>query len=450
MLFRLTGVALGVCALATWAPARQDTPQQTAPQQAKQQPSRQPSRSGAQQAPPLVAPPSAARQGPAPEFDSLETFIPFFNRWVEEGDRTDIPWRVEVHDPRLNFDQRLEALVEVELRGGHLNRSGDRHDLLLVMRVADEAGKWYDGYGYYRHPTEGEMPGRLRLVFTMRILFRPGTYRVGVVLYDMDTKLRSVTRRTLRVRPLRNDPLPNAWQSLPPVEFGRAQAGAERYVRGRPPERMVLPVESARPVQIEVLVNLSWTQLTATLQRINVPGASPRMLSMLNVVSQFGLRQGAMNVTAVDLARRQVVFEQAEVERVDWTGFLEALGGINPHTIGFTDLRDSKSNPAFFREVLAERIQRACAAPAAGDNGAQPLRVLMVLSSSMLFERGSDLTPVELPAGCDLRVVHFQSGWEEWDEIQQMIQPLRPQKIRVDRPEQVRRELADLLKQLGS
>ena len=379
-----------------------------------------------------------AQQGPPAEITSIESFVPLFNRWVGEGERADIPWRVEVTDPQLNFDQRLESFVQVDLRGGHLNRSGHRHDLLLMMRVADEAGNWYGGYGYYRHPTEGEMPGRLTLQFTMRVLFRPGTYRVGVLLYDMDTKLRSVTRRTVHVRPLRNDPLPEAWRNLPLVDFGRSSMDTERYVRGARAERMWLPVASARPLHVEVVVNLS--------------SGGAMVLSLLNLVSQFALQHGTMNVTAVDPVRRRTVFQQNAVEQVDWPRFRESLEGMNPHTIDFAALRDRKSNPIFFRDVLGERMARACAAPPAGDNGRPPQRILILLNGGMMFESGSDLTPVTPPQGCAARVYHLLPGGArgDWDEVSKLIAPLDPQTVRVESPAKFREELARLLKEIGS
>src|SRR5262249_44319056 len=148
---------------------------------------------------------------------------------------------------------------------------------------------------------------------------RPGDYRVAVVIFDSRTGEHGSAQRTLRVNPLKNDPLPTAWQTLPPVEFVPPAESPDDLFAPGITGRLNLPLESRRPLRIEVLMNASPTVSGHTSQIGEVNSRSIQdLLPALKVLSQVAVRNGELNVSLLDLTRRRVVFEQEKLGVLDW------------------------------------------------------------------------------------------------------------------------------------
>ena len=87
--------------------------------------------------------------------------------------------------------------------------------------------------------------------------------------------------------------------------------------------------------------------------------------------------------------RRQIMFEQRGVENVKWASLMEAMKKAQSPNISATDLQGAKNNGAFFREVLNQRLT-------AESPEGEGMRVIVVVTSSRLFESGSDLRPLQI------------------------------------------------------
>jgi hypothetical protein len=87
----------------------------------------------------------------------------------------------------------------------------------------------------------------------------------------------------------------------------------------------------------------------------------------------------------------------------------------------------------------------------AGALAAEPLRVFIVVSSLVTFERGADLTPVRPPQGGDFRVYHLQyhlGTANFWDDLPRVLRELAPRRFELQSPEEFRRALARILAEL--
>ncbi len=392
-----------------------------------------------------------------------------FARWVAEGDRAQIPWKVRVHPARMRFDQRLLVEFEAAIRAKDMIKRGGLHDLSLVARVADSRGEWLEGYGALQTELDPVKTPRATLVFRVQAWMRPGEYAAGLVMTERRTGARNVARREFRVPAVSRDPLPELYRDLPRAEFLPAAEGADTFFRSEITSRLWLPAPTQEPVHVELLMNFSTTE-ELTGRRWAHRYTLRTMLEALRLLTQISLPNGTLRITGLDLVERRVVFEQEKVKEVDWPRLRAALGTMNPGMIGARALAGRKQNAAFFRDVLARRLRGETLTAASGDQeGAANLsagsgngrtsgdnpprgqRVFIVVSNAMMFPKGADRKPLRPEGDCRCRIYflrfEFGSGWM-WDELFQLLKPLRPQRFDIIYPTDARKAVAEILKEM--
>jgi hypothetical protein len=186
------------------------------------------------------------------------------------------------------------------------------------------------------------------------------------------------------------------------------------------------------------------------------------MLGIIKVFSQMELANGSLHITAFDLLRRRVLFEQDASGGLDWPRLHAALAQVNPLSIPVQALEGRRQNAAFLRELLQRRLPPSADASVHAGNGgngssdghltaAEPLRVFIVVSSPVIFERGADLSPVLPPRGGDFRVYYLQyhlSAANLWDDLPRVLRELAPRRFQLQTPDEFRRALARILADL--
>lgn len=388
-----------------------------------------------------------------------------FETWLAQGEVQEIPWDVRVSDAAMSMRQWPVVRIEVRVPGSYLRESRGPRLLTVIARVADERGQWITPREELAGRVEGVIPGRAHVTFPLVLLALPGRYQLGVVLYDHATGRRSVGRRAFRVKALRNDPLPGAWRNLPRASFLQQAEFPDGGYRLAEPGDLWLPVKTRRPLRIELLVNFSLSEQFAG--SVEVYRRNRRtMLAALDVLSQLDLERGSLHLTAVDLFRQRVLYEQEITGGVDWPALHAALQEVHPLVISAEALENQRRSAAFFRQLLRERIERAAsgqgdAAEAAGEAGHtaqnQPagdaLPVFLVVSSGILFPAGSDLEPLAARDAerCDCRVFYLQFRIHRdnlWDRLSRLLSPLRPRRYFLESPEAFRKALGGLLREL--
>src|SRR5260370_31729153 len=125
----------------------------------------------------------------------------------------------------------------------------------MLVQIEDADHRIYRSHGALALQQVTEAAGKSDIVYTQDAFVRPGEYRVDLAIFDSKTGEHSALQRKFRANPLKNDPLPAAWNDLPPVEFTAAVQAPDTlflpYVTGR----LRLLLETRRPGRIEVLMN---------------------------------------------------------------------------------------------------------------------------------------------------------------------------------------------------
>ncbi len=362
--------------------------------------------------------------------------------WLNGGEQKEIPWDFRVSNPYLRVDQRIEVSYVAILKAKDLNRTGKDHELFFVSRISSPDGEWLEEPYITRSSFEQELQPNAQAQFVMRVCLQPGDYLLWLVLYDRQTGKHNVARRRVRVSELRGDPLPDLYRHMPLVEFPRSEESDQGlgFVQGH----LYLPIRNKHPLRVEVISTLNppeqWTGRRRVLRTQN-----DVTVGAVAALSQMELDQGTLSIAGVDLTRQAVLFDQSGVQEVDWPSFAEALKKAQAPEVSAKALQESKNNGAFFREFLSRRI--------VGQSSTEdPMRIVIVVTSFQLFERGSDLTPLQIEGDCRCRVYHlrFRLNMNDvFDEIEKIIRPLHPKTFNLITAQDMRKAIAEIVSDLG-
>lgn len=387
---------------------------------------------------------TSAAAGAPPLADAPMDVNATFAQLMAGAERKDIPWKTDVSKPFLGDLQRLEIWVAVHVPMKTLAKRGPKHSLLVIAGVGDTAGKWLPQAGaYLRQEIDLQAQKAESVSFILGAQVLPGNYTLGLVLCDEVTRLCNSRRRPFRVPTMKRDALPEMWRDLPAAQFYPPEEGLDIIYNPRLRGRPRLPVETRRPLRVDLLVNLFGSQRQPG--RFGV--ALYQLVPALRILSELQLTNGSLHITTVDAERRRILFQQENVEELNWPELREGLERVNPNTIELEALAGRKQNAAYFREVLAERLK----AEEPPGSTPRPKRVVIVLAGETFYPRGADRRPLTPPANCDCLVyyVRFESSWENWDELGKVLSWLKPRRFVVRNPEGFRKALAEILRDLN-
>jgi hypothetical protein len=363
------------------------------------------------------------------------------SEWLNGSDVMEIPWSVQIRSPLLGIDQRLEVFYNVSIRAKALNNLGSERELFLISRFSTLDGEWLHAPDITRHAVEGELPDNLQAVFNMRATVQPGEYHLWLVLYDRKTGKHSFTKRKVKVSELRGDPLPLLYNRMPLVEFPKVTENGPGYANSD----FFLPIANTRPMQVELISMFSppeqWTGRSRPIRahHNNTVGA-------LAALAQMDLRNGTISITGLDLARRELSFQQRDFKTVDWPSLLEALKKAQSPSITAEALQGSKENGAFFRDFLDLRL-------ASDPLEDEPMRVVIVVTSSWLFEKGADLQPIQMEGDCNCRIYHLRfrlNNADVFDQLEKFMKPLRPRTFNLLTARDLRKAMAEIVRELST
>lgn len=383
-----------------------------------------------------VAPLAAAQEPPPLDLRSIP-----ISDWLDAGEHAEIPWSFVVREPILRVDQRLEIAYTARISGKNLNRTGADHEIFLVSRVSSPDGEWLNQPEIVRH-TAGQLANNVQLDLVMRVVVKPGEYVLWSVLYDRKTGRHNVAKRRLRVSELRGDPLPDLYSRMPLVEFPdyrEVSTDSLAFVNGE----LYLPIRNKRPLHVELISMLSPPEQWTGRNRI-VRAHNDGTLGALAALSQMELMDGSLSITGLDLVRRQVLFEQRNFQSIEWKSLLQAMKKAQSLDISTEALQGAKNNGAFFREILNERLTT--------DLPADAMRVVIVVTSSRLFESGADLRPLQLEGDCNCRIYYLRFRLnvnDVFDQLEKFIKPLRPRIFNLLTARDLRKAIAEIVTDLG-
>jgi hypothetical protein len=324
-----------------------------------------------------------------PEFDKVP-----FTDWLSGGQQTSLKWSQRVLPVILSVHQRLLARIQVQLDGAEAAKRRGEGELVFYFQLTDSQGRAFqDHTSYDLEKVEAGLKSQ-DLVCTESVFVLPGEYSVAVAIYDTATKEHSVKKTKLHVAPLKVEPLPEAWRDLPAAEFVEPSEGPDHWFLPRIRGKLNLPVTPRRPLQIEIIANLTPSELSARSFGVQDRNFS-FLFPSLKVLSQVDAKDSKTDVALIDLARRKVVFRQPDLTGgLDWDRVKTFLSNATSASIDVKSLADRSHNAAFFVKEVARRVA--------------PSHAVIVLSGPMVFDAPQDLQGIDLKLAPDSRVYYIR------------------------------------------
>jgi hypothetical protein len=373
-----------------------------------------------------------------------------FDQWVEQGRVTAVPWKVTVESRGLSRDQRLGALIHVELAQRELIKFSQGARVMLLLQVSDEGGRNFRDCRLNLQDVKPRFEkGKIDVSWGLFVL--PGDYEVTLVLVNALNGKHNLRRLQLHVNRLKNDPLPESWTGLPAVE----SIHPELKTPDSPPQRLHLPVTPRRVVRMEVLVDMTESDL---LQGSRGPRAHyqrylTEAMLLLKLLSQISVERGSLNVAMLDVHRQQVIFEQDDVKELDWPRASSVVPKTNTRTIDIRELTKRREGPVFFQDELLRRLTLPHAGQVEGDD---TVHVFVIIDSHMDYYSLHGFP--HLPPGAEERCVVYYLQVDllnpapakaAVDNMRKMLAPLPLRVFQVGSAESVRHALAKILEEVG-
>lgn len=379
-----------------------------------------------------------------------------FQQWVAQGKVEQLPWKTSVFVIGLTSHQRLVARFVMQVKTKPLarrNEPADNGQIVGLMQLTDSAGRTYRHYGKLALGEVNVEMNDKDLVDYWDAFVLPGDYTVDFALYHSGTGEHSFVEKKLSVPPLKNDPLPEAWRDLPPVEFVDPAKLPEKEFFFHPDikGKLYLPLAARTPVELQVLFDLTPSGLfhgsQSRFDRYLI-GAVPAF----KVLSQIAVQNGSLDMAIVDLLQQQVTFEQKNVKSLDWPQLKKALNTTALATVNVRTLGVRNPTPVFLRDELSRRINSEQAKP----DGSKPVQVFIIFSSSLSDYSFKDMEQKPLPENCSCRVYYleYDFSWMNYEfsntgNVEKMLRPLKTKSFRIHSPDDMRHALATILQEVS-
>jgi hypothetical protein len=362
--------------------------------------------------------------------------------WLVANDTAQIPWKVEVGKPELRIDQRYEITYSAGIQNKDLEWTDGEEELIYASGISSPDGQWLIPPRAARQVFSKQSSPESRILFGDCIFVKPGDYVLWMVLYDSHSGKHNVSKHRSRLSEFMDEPLPKLNDTLPDALFP-ISVGPDPRAPETMPGPLFLPVSNKRPLDVELISVVSpaeqWAGRSDLIQWTN-----NRVLAATSVLSQMKMANGSISVLALDLINRVTPFQQQNVFQLNWTALAETLIRLaDSGKVSVPALVTVKERSTFFRKAFNERL---------GAPGA-PLRIVVVISGTMVFERGSDLTPVSVEGDCHCRLYHIRlrlGSGDNFDDLDKLIKPLRPKTFDVVSGRDMRKALAEIVRDLES
>lgn len=388
----------------------------------------------------LLAPiPVAGQSPPTAEPDILPV-----RDWIQEGKHEDFDWNLTIPRPDLRMDQRSEIALSARVEAGNLREAEADHELTFMTVVTDRDLAWL-GESTPEHKTlDRDLDEESAVEFESYFSLVPGRYIVWVVLYDATTGQRNVGRRETEVDTIRNDPLPEAYESFPSVDFAHVEYVGTLRVRQYSSD-LSIRIANDRPLDVELIATLSapeqWQEGGAVARH------TENILGGMTALGDLDLASGSVWVTGLDLLRREIAFPRREASAVDRFGLVEAFEDVNRSAISLDALVDRSENPAFLRRYLEDRMSEEVDT----DTAPTPMKVFILIAGVMRFEDDPDLSPVSLEGPCGCLIYHLrfkQAPQDLFDQVDDLLEPLDPPTWDIVTARDLRKAIAEIVADL--
>jgi hypothetical protein len=390
-----------------------------------------------------------------PTIESVFADAPF-DKWLKERPRQEVPWEVRMSADRLSFHQRLIANIQVQVPGQELVKRSRDERIVLLVQVTNGEGVSFRDYGLLElDQLKPEAKGS-DVEFAWQAFAVPGQYEVSVALWDKKSGEHNFLRRLFHVGAYKSDPLPEMWRGLDAFEFWSTKRdGPEFMFHSDIAGRLHLPLATRRPVQMEVLLDMSPSAEIFRGSYGYYNSYLAAALPMFKVFSQITPSNGSRSAAALDLIQRRIPFEQHDNKDLDWQSLRKALSPDNgPGTISVKNLQNRRQSPVYLREEIVRRLKTPDAA--AGKPGEKPLQVFILIGSPMDMYAFPKLPEIEIGNEEHCVIYYLQYEFVERHgitgavgNVEKMLKPLKIRSFEVRSADDVRRALAKILEEVG-
>jgi hypothetical protein len=390
-----------------------------------------------------------------------------FDDWVSHPQSRDhFQWSVHVTGGILTNFQRLMARVDLFVDAAEIAKRKGRGELKFYLQFTGSDQRKFQTHGGFALTTVHDETIKSRIVYTQTAFVVPGDYQIDVAIQDTGTGEHSVAQRSLHVSRPRGDPLPNADQSLPLVEFHTSNDSPDLWFLPEATGLLNLPVQTSHPIQVELLANVAPSAIGPRFRGGRLPRGGLRdILPSFKALWDMSLTQGRLRASLIDISRRQVVYAQEHGKSpraLNWAQMKPALVDSNPNKIDVKELAERHSNPQFFVQEVRKRLG--------------PKTALVIISTPVTFVGGDDRKPIDVDPAKIGRVffIRFHSiqlrfapqsdtleerqsksvlppitqALEPYDSLLNLVKPLQPRVFDVYSPEGARKALAEIIKEL--
>lgn len=374
---------------------------------------------------------------------------------LDGPDHRDFPCKVKAHSPILTFQQRFLVGITTSMKVKNLLKKASFRDLHYVIKVKDENGVWVSGQDYQRFPVPLDTSGRIEIVSSAGILFRPGHYVVATIIFDTIHKQSVVIRTRVTVLPLKHDPLPVLDELIPNVEF-RAETpdyafdenqsqdwdnvAHPTYVNGswafsHFPFKLEVP--TARPTAIDLIVNVSPSY---RYDPSSIEGYKANAAVVLQIASALsGIRplSGSVHLTFLDMLRENIVLDREDATTLDWDRVLQTIGQVNQAHIDVQTLANRNQGVEYLRDFLAKLLP--------GDESCRCSHLVILISTSQIFPKQMRIVRLPAKGVADGELFYFRPliiGGDLFDQIKDILSPAQPTVFQIYRAEEFRKDLA--------
>jgi len=374
------------------------------------------------------------KDGPDPELLSLNTCdpsgnideIPFepesvpIEDWLRKRETRQIPMEMTIRGPELRMDQQTSVVYLATL---HLKNTKAAQDRKVVFFVGVDGadGNRLTETSVHAVSVPPQTRGEFDLSVRGCIYFRPGNYSLWIAAYDESTGKHSVQRQNVRVPELKKDPLPLMESRLPSARFPD-YTPEETELSKTIPTTLFLPVSNKRELAVDII------------------SLRPSLRDGIGPLTQMALKDSSISVITLDLDGQKVVYDSRATGAFDFSDMLKAaeLHKDDDRTIEVSDLLNRRDGAGYLRKFIEERIKTS--------DG--KMHVTFVLSSPMTFERGADMSAIQLDPNCECRLFHIRLFPFGRDDVEKILKSPLSRRLEVNSALEFRKALAIIVRDL--
>jgi hypothetical protein len=397
------------------------------------------------------------------------TFPSTMDKLFQGSEHQEIPWKVTFASPRLMYQQVYLVQARTRIDPVVLKRVSSTSALHFVLKVQCEDGKWAKGGEYKDFKIPPDLGRDREIEYATVVYLRPGTYTLNLAVFDYETGKSSLTRETVHIPKMGDDPFPELNTYLAPVEFPedfpQQEVGNDRADDGElfpaSRERDPIPVANPRPAVIDIVLDITKRpkpEVPDFIDRFGRPRRRPtpisanpipsydlelgRLLQVGNLLARLAPQTGCVRVGAVDALRMKTVLDRTEQKKMDWPRFEEQMGKFNQDTVEVGVLTNKKGPAQFMRRYLDEL---SADAPSCGAGAGH---YIIVVSHEVPFPAKDEKLPEVDRERAHFYYLFSQASGGMGDDLNDLLKPVKPERISFNSPRDFRKALARIVADL--